>query len=75
MKSREEIIGFFVAPFTATYTFYLAADDEARLKNALSHEQNDIFGSASGTKRAYKHCLRADFGPLRAVIRALMPEK
>ena len=28
-RAEQEIVGFFVAPFTGTYNFYLAADDEA----------------------------------------------
>jgi hypothetical protein len=27
-RAEQEIVGFFVAPFTGTYNFYLAADDE-----------------------------------------------
>eukprot|EP00435_Cladocopium_sp_Y103_P067975 s227_g30.t2 len=38
----EEIVGFFVAPFTGTYNFYLAADDDADLSLSSSEDMSGM---------------------------------
>ncbi|CAJ1409204.1 unnamed protein product, partial [Effrenium voratum] len=49
----EEIVGFFVAPFTASYIFYLAADDEADLSISCCGDMAGMKVEVKASSRDY----------------------